>query len=139
MSKLYKNYILLKLQNSTKIYVFECGIFYIFIDADALIMSKKLNLKLTPLTPLISKCGFPINSSEKYFNLMKSLNYDFEIVSSNRTSTIELKNKIAINKYKNIIDELLNVNIDTLSVSQIYQYLHTVQDKLNKINTEFIE
>ena len=32
MSKLYKNYISLKIQDSSKFYLFKVGIFYIFID-----------------------------------------------------------------------------------------------------------
>ena len=45
MSKLYKKYKLLKENNSDKLYLFECGIFYIFIHTDAIIMSQFLILK----------------------------------------------------------------------------------------------
>ena len=77
MSKLYKNYILLKLQNSEKFYLFKCGLFYIFIDSDAEIMSKVLKLKLTNLNSLIKKCGFPVNSCNKYFNILKKFSSSF--------------------------------------------------------------
>ena len=73
MSKLYKKYVLLKVQNSNNIYVFESGIFYLFIDEDAKLMSNILGLKLTNLNSFIVKCGFPVRSADKYFNLLKSL------------------------------------------------------------------
>ena len=75
MGKLYKKYISLKIENPNKIYLFKVGIFYIFLDDDARLMSSVLELKLTKFNSVIYKCGFPVNSSEKYFNLLKKYNY----------------------------------------------------------------
>ena len=65
MSKLYKKYVLLKINNPKKIYLFESGIFYIFIHDDAVLMANMLNLKLTNLNSAIMKCGFPVKSADK--------------------------------------------------------------------------
>ena len=93
MSKLYKKYVLLKINNPQKIYLFECGIFYIFIDEDAKLMSKILNLKLTLLNSVIFKCGFPVNSINKYLQILKNSNYNIEIVpSDNFSSPISINN-----------------------------------------------
>ena len=45
MSKLYKKYMSLKINDSSKVYLFKSGIFYIFLDDDARTMSPILNLK----------------------------------------------------------------------------------------------
>lgn len=58
MSKLYEKYKNLKSENATKLYLFKSGIFYIFLDEDAIKMSNLLNLKLTNLNETIVKCGF---------------------------------------------------------------------------------
>ena len=58
MSKLYKKYISLKIENPNKIYLFRVGIFYIFLDDDARLMWTILKLKLTKLNSVIFKCYF---------------------------------------------------------------------------------
>lgn len=60
MSKLYEKYSQLKRLDSSKYYLFQSGIFYIFIDQDAIFMSSALNLKLTHLNNEILKCGFSV-------------------------------------------------------------------------------
>ena len=60
-SKLYTNYVSLKIKSPYKKYLFKSGIFYIFIDDDAKELHKLLNLKLGHLNSNIVKCGFPIN------------------------------------------------------------------------------
>lgn len=131
MSKLYKKYKLLKENNSDKLYLFECGIFYIFIHADAIIMSQFLNLKLTNLNNNIVKCGFPIKYSKKYFDLLANSNYQIEIISSYKildTITLDAYNSNKV--YNNIINKLASLNIDELSISQAFDILHKLQDEL---------
>lgn len=65
MSKLYNQYVILKVNNPNKFFLFKSGIFFIFLDEDAKIMSKVLNLKLSNLNADILKCGFPENSLDK--------------------------------------------------------------------------
>ena len=76
MSKLFDNYLNLKATEkdaNNTLYIFKSGIFFIFLDNDARIASKLLNLKLTYLTENIIKCGFPINSLAKHLTRLKLL------------------------------------------------------------------
>lgn len=137
MSKLYKKYVLLKVQNSNNIYVFESGIFYLFIDEDAKLMSNILGLKLTNLNSFIVKCGFPVRSADKYFNLLKSLNYNVEIVpADNNFSPTNVSNYLATKQYRNIIQDFLRVDVDSLSISQAFDLLADLQNKFNSVEME---
>lgn len=137
MSKLYKKYILLKVNNSHKLYLFECGIFYIFIHEDAILMSKLLNLKLSPLNSTVMKCGFPVKSAEKYLNFLKNSEYDVEIVPSDHDFTLANLNDYSVSQsLDNIICDFLKVNIDEVSVSQAFELLTDLQNKFKKIELE---
>lgn len=70
MSKLYEKYKVLKSEDTSKFYLFKSGIFYIFLDEDAIKMSEILNLKLTNLNQSIVKCGFPVKNLDKYLQLL---------------------------------------------------------------------
>lgn len=136
MSKLYKNYVLLKIQNSEKMYLFKSGLFYIFLDSDAEIMSKILNLKLTNLNSYIKKCGFPVNSGEKYFRILKNTEYNIEVIESTNCNSISLNNYISEKKYSSIISEFLKINIDELSIPEAFDCLHNLHKKFTQIKTD---
>lgn len=132
MSKLYKKYVLLKVNDSSKLYLFECGIFYIFIHEDARIMSSFLNLKLTHLNPIILKCGFPVKYADKYFDILKNSEYNVEIVPSNDNSHTNITTYSNYRNLDNIINDFLNINIDELSISQAFDLLNDLQNKFKK-------
>lgn len=137
MSKLYKKYVLLKVNNSNKIYLFECGIFYVFIHEDARIMANFLNLKLTPLNSIIMKCGFPVKSADKYLNILKNSEYDIEIVPSDTTcSPTNINSYTTYQNTYNIINNFLSVNISELSISQAFDLLIDLQDKFKRLQLE---
>ena len=79
MSKLYQTYAALKMQDSSQLYLFKSGIFYIFLDEDAKLISTKFNLKLTNLNSIVVKCGFPTSQIEKYTNLFNIANIFFKL------------------------------------------------------------
>ncbi len=134
MSKLYNKYILLKTNNSGKFYLFECGIFYIFIHEDAIFMSNLLNLKLSPLNSVVMKCGFPIKSANKYLKFLKNLNYDIEIVlADNHISPISWYDYDIMQNYEHIIYNFLSINIDELSISQAFDLLNNLQHDFKKV------
>lgn len=115
MIKLYKKYVLLKINNSRKIYLFECGLFYLFIHEDAILMSNLLNLKLTPLNSTIMKCGFPVKSIDKYLTFLKNSDFDIEIVSSDTLlSPISLCDYSMIRDLKYIISKFLKIKLIAL-------------------------
>lgn len=132
LSKLYKKYVLLKIKNPKKIYLFECGIFYIFIDEDAKYMGNILNLKLTQLNSVVVKCGFPIKSADKYFNILK--NYNIEIVpSTEELISSNINNYLFTQNANKIIQNFLNKNIDALSISEAFDVLNNLQKDLKEI------
>lgn len=137
MSKLYKKYILLKIKDSSKIYLFECGIFYIFVHDDANLMSKILNLKLTNLNSVIKKCGFPIKSADKYFNILNSLNYNIEVIpSDSHSAPSDISSYVANKNYMAIIQDFLHINIDELSISQAFDLLYQFQNRFRQIEVD---
>lgn len=136
MSKIYDKYMKLKsskdYQENT-VYLFKSGIFLIFIDEDAKIMSQLLNLKLGKLNETIVKCGFPISSLDKYLHLLSNTIYHAEIVNLDTDTTHTSDDYIHNQAIQEVIDSILSTNIDTLSISESYDFLYTLQNKLNYI------
>ncbi len=140
MSKIYDKYKILKTSNnynSNTLYLFKAGLFFIFIDEDAKIVSNLLNLKLGNLNDTIVKCGFPCNSLQKYLTLLKNTPYNVEIVSlDTQESPMTSNNYLTNSQLKIIADEILNLKIDDLSISQAYDFLYKVQQKLSDVTRE---
>lgn len=123
MSKLYKKYNELKNTNANQLYLFKSGMFFIFLDNDAKLISKEINLKLTKLNDNIVKCGFPVNSFKKYSDLLKERGFEFSIIDENSsvvTSTSNYLNNIEI---VNIINKIKNIDIDRTSPIQAFNIL----------------
>lgn len=138
MSKIYDKYIELKANDNDNIlYLFKYGIFFIFIDKDAKIASKLLNLKLGQLNETIVKCGFPVNSLPKYISLLKNTSYSIEIVNMSSNKAVSTNDYFYYEALKNITDEFISLNIDSLSISQAYDFLYNMQNKLLNINKEY--
>ena len=133
MSKLIKMYKNLKTQNSEKIYLFKSGIFYIFLDEDAREMSKALDFKLTSLNDEFVKCGFPSNSFDKYMNLIKKLNYDVEIVNPNNNMPYPVKSYSENLDVSNLLNEIVSIDVDNLSVREAYSFLDKIKYECKKI------
>ncbi len=134
MSKLFDKYTELKRNNSNKYYLFKSGIFYIFIDQDALYMSPILNLKLTHLNEKILKCGFPINNIDKYYSIFKTLQLDIDIVENNNsknTQSINCNEFIFNIDTKKFLQDISSINPYSLSISEAFQYLEDIQEKAN--------
>lgn len=140
MSKIYNKYIELKSEpnyQENTLYLFKSGLFFIFIDKDAQIISPILNLKLGMLNDSIVKCGFPIQSLQKYLGIIKNTPYHIEIVSFENETPISTNQYLYHENIKTIIDEILNTNVDSLSISQAYDFLYDIQNKLSTISKEY--
>ena len=134
MSKLFDRYTELKRNNPNKYYLFKSGIFYIFIDQDAIHMSPILNLKLTHLNEKILKCGFPINNIDKYSSIFKTLQLDIDIVESNPSQNSQpIKcNEFILNiDTKKFLQDISSINPYSLSIAEAFQYLEDIQKKAN--------
>ena len=102
------------------------GIFINILNEDARIVSDKIGLKLTNLSPDIIKCGFPIAKLEKYTQLLKSNNLDYDIItkqaSSNQTTS-----------YDNIIKKIKNIDLNNTTCKEAFDLLYNIQQKLKSI------
>lgn len=133
MGKLYSKYVQLKKENSDILYAFKSGVFYLFVDADAKIISPLLNLKLTKLNDTILKCGFPVSAQDKYFQLLNQIPYKVNIIEdlnkvSSSTNELDIDSSI-----KDLVLKLQQVNIDTLSLKDSYFFLKNIKECVNKI------
>ena len=112
-------------------YLFKSGIFYIFLAEDAKKMSSILNLKLNNLNESVLKCGFPINSLQKYMNLLKTANCEVEIIDN-------ISPKLNTNqKIENFLTKISNANPDNFSIKEIYNFLDTISKEANSLIKEF--
>ena len=136
MSKLYSLYKNLKEENKDTIYLFKSGIFYLFLDDDAKLMSNVLNLRLTNLNETILKCGFPVNNLNKYINLIKSLGYDVNIIDNLADKPVPTKNYLLNSSMEALINTLTSINPNELSIKEAYSLIDNLIAKAKKIEKE---
>lgn len=122
MSKLYTKYLEKKNIDKNKYYLFECGMFYIFIDDDAYKISKYVPFKITRLNENIVKCGFPKNSIDKYMEIFENLELDVEIINNNDRGVINDK----------IIKMIKDIDIDNISPLKAIEILYKFKELLNE-------
>lgn len=136
MSKLYKRYLELKEKDSSKIYLFKSGIFYIFLEDDAKRMSSILNLKLANLNEHILKCGFPVAKLDKYINLINNLGYNLQIIDTINLAPIPSKNYLTNNSLAQMVDKLSKIKSDELSIREAYILIDEVTSQAKQIKKE---
>ncbi len=130
MSKLYDNYLFLKANDSQAnhtLYLFKSGLFFIFLDNDAIIASKLLGLRLTYLTEGVVKCGFPSNSFEKYSTILKRSSYHLKIVDSVKNRTCSLDTYTIDESIKSLLQEIATIDTNTLSVKEAYDFIERLK------------
>ena len=136
MSKLYENYLFLKNNDensSNTLYLFKSGIFFIFLDNDAKIASRLFNLKLTCLTEKIIKCGFPINSLEKYKNLFNKTNYNVKIIDTSKHISYSIKNYAIEDNIHQLLSKISDINSDNLSIREAYLFIEEIKKSAQNI------
>lgn len=134
MSKLYKKYNELKATNDNQLYLFKSGMFFIFLDNDAKLISNELNLKLTKLNDNIVKCGFPINSFEKYSNLLKERGFEFSIIDENSSIITSTSNYLSIIEIVNMINKIKDIDINKTFLIQAFNILSNFKKILGDKN-----
>ncbi len=132
-SKLYHTYVSLKIQRPYKKYLFKSGIFYIFIDDDAKELHKILNLKLGNLNSKIVKCGFPVNSLDKYMKILTQFGYSVEIVDFSTNSLFDYEEYLFKTKIHKFMNKISHLDIDSLSISKTYDILEELKNEANNI------
>jgi DNA mismatch repair ATPase MutS len=99
MSKLREKYNLLKGKDSSKIYAIKCGIFYVFLDDDAQLISEIYKFKLNACGSSY-KCGFPVEAIKNYRTKMEKDGIIFieEDVEDKINLIMKMINQIDINE-----------------------------------------
>ena len=118
MSKLFTMYQNLKSENSSDLYLFKSGMFYIFLDDDARKINELLGLKLTNLNSSVQKCGFPQNSLNKYLKLLNYLPYSIKIIDGSSMTKYNVSEYILDQNCFNILSKLSSVDINSLSAKR---------------------
>ena len=134
MSKLYSLYESLKRKDNETIYLFKSGIFYLALSDDAIYLSNRFNFKLTNLNNSIVKCGFPISSIDKYIKKFTSNNINFKLVDSTINTIYSPKNYQLDSHIKKLIDSIISIDTNTLSVSEAYAFIENLQEEIKEIN-----
>ena len=137
MSKLYQTYVALKVQDSSQLYLFKSGIFYIFIDEDAKLISSLFNLKLTNLNSMIVKCGFPTSQLEKYTKLFEIANLSFKIIDTSNKAVYSPKELILDTRLKLFLEKLSSVKAYDLSISNAYDFIDTISEESKSLLGEY--
>ena len=132
MSKLLNKLNDLKKQDASSIYVFRVGIFYNIFNEDAKILNEKLGLKLTSLSPEITKCGFPISSLEKYTKKLDNLQLKYKIIDDlpQSTNIVDYSNNIELKK---ILKQITEIDMNNTTFQQSFNILLDLQNKLKNI------
>lgn len=127
---------ILQNKNKGKIILCELGYFYIAIGKDAILLNKIIKLRLNCVKPGVCKVGFPINSLEKYEELIKEKEYSYMVLNFDHTKEeLEIIRNYT-GKYKNEI-ELDNIGClscknNTMPKDEDDKYMHAVY-KLYKL------
>lgn len=132
MSKLLKQYNELKEKDPNTIYMFKVGIFYIFINDDARLVSKEIGLKLTNLSSEIIKCGFPISSLEKYTKKLDNLQLQYKVIDDlpQNSNIVDYSKNIEIKK---ILKKISEIDMNNTTFQQAFNILLEIQNKLKNI------
>ena len=133
MSKLYNSYLSMKKLDKDTILLFKSGIFYVLLDNDARLVSSILNLKLTQLNSEVVKCGFPINSLDKYLNLLISYKLNVKIIDINSNISYRPHEFTYENNTDSLLTELSTLNVNDLSIKDAYSKLEYFNYKANDI------
>lgn len=136
MSKLFDNYLNLKATEkdaNNTLYIFKSGIFFIFLDNDAKIASRLLNLKITYLTEDVIKCGFPINSLEKYTNILNKTSYKIKIIDTAKNYIYTFDDYKLDKKIEELLSVINSVDINSLSVKEAYDFIDFLKEYTQNI------
>ena len=103
---------LLQEKNKGKIVFCNTGNFYIAIGKDAVILNKLLDLKVSCFKPEMCKVGFPINSLEKYLELIYEKKYGYIVYFFNQeTEELEVVTEYEGKNKNKIIAKNINCYI----------------------------
>ena len=132
MSKLYNNYLKLKKENESTLFLFKSGIFYIFLDEDATKISNLIGLKLTMLNENIVKCGFPASALSKYIKQLDELNISYKIIDPNICEINSINEYVENTDALQVVKAIKELDLNNISPIEALNILINIQNKLTK-------
>lgn len=141
---------LLQRKDNGKIILVNSGSFYIARGRDAVLLHNILNLKVNCMEAEICKIGFPLNSLEKYTQLIEQEQYSYIVYNyDNKLGKLNITKKYNGKKLNTIEEEKLNCYICTntvkmykkndkyiQAVADLYEEQYQEQEKETKQNKE---
>ena len=141
---------LLQRKDNGKIILVNSGSFYIARGRDAVLLHNILNLKVNCMEAEICKIGFPLNSLEKYTQLIEQEQYSYIVYNyDNKLGKLNITKKYNGKKLNTIEEEKLNCYICTntvkmykkndkyiQAVADLYEEEYQEQEKETKQNKE---
>ena len=127
---------LLQRKDKGKIILVNSGSFYIARGKDAVLLHNILNLKVNCMEAEICKIGFPLNSLDKYTQLIEKEQYSYIVYDyDNKIGKLNIIKKYNGKKLNSIKEEKLNCYICTNTV-KIYKkndiYIQAVATYMKK-------
>ena len=123
---------LLQRKDNGKIILVNSGSFYIARGRDAVLLHNILNLKVNCMEAEICKIGFPLNSLEKYTQLIEQEQYSYIVYNfDNKLGKLNITKKYNGKKLNTIEEEKLNCYICTNTVKMYKKndkYIQAVAD-----------
>lgn len=141
---------LLQQKDNGKIILVNSGSFYIARGRDAVLLHNILNLKVNCMEAEICKIGFPLNSLDKYTQLIEQEQYSYIVYNfDNKLGKLNITKKYNGKKLNTIEEEKLNCYICTntvkmykkndkyiQAVADLYEEEYQKQEKETKLNKE---
>lgn len=129
---------LLQRKDKGKIILVNSGSFYIARGKDAVLLHNILNLKVNCMEAEICKIGFPLNSLEKYTQLIEKEQYSYIVYNyDNKIGKLKIIKKYNGKKLKPIEEEKINCYICTNTVKMYKKndkYIQAVADLYEEEN-----
>lgn len=129
MSKMYQRYLELKIDSKKKMYLFECGNFYIFLDEDARKINELFDLKLTEFSKNVVKCGFPKGSFMKYMQLFKMKKLKVEVIENENKNKNILVNKVSNND--SVLEVIKKIDLNNLTPLQAFNVIKELKEMID--------
>lgn len=115
MSKIYNEYKRLKSIDSSKMYLFKCGKFYIFLADDCDLINEYFVFKKVKFSNETMKCGFPMESLNDYLRVFDRQGLKIEVVEE-------------INNYNTVEDIVRNLNLNNMTPIDALNKLYELKE-----------
>jgi len=136
MSKLYNEYLRLKLDTSDDILLFKSGIFYIALNEDAMKLSELFNFKVTKLNEKTVKCGFPQTRLSYYSKILDEYNISFKIVDTQNSKMFTYSDFMKNVEFQGMIEKLSEIDMNSTTCLEAFNLLYDFSEIIKKLRKD---